>query len=342
MLDDLKMIHERDAQDALGMAERQWQQLAHEYQLPPAFTVEAIDNVVYSAMGGSALAAAVAKRWLNIGVPFEIVREYDVPAFVGKNSLYLVASYSGNTEESIESLRQAKAKGATVVVIATGGTLESMAQEYGAAFLAVPKIANMRYPIWYMLKAIATVFDAVGLTSGRAEELTNQQSWLREQLGAWRPENATTRNEAKQTALELAGKSVVVYSGPQLAAAAYKWKISINENAKQIAWCNEYPEFNHNEFIGWSRQPVSKPYAVVEIRSDLEHPRVQKRFEVSGRLLSGMRPAPLVVLPQGDSLLRQMMYTIGLGDFVSVYAALLNGINPTPLELVDTLKKELS
>lgn len=342
MLDDLKMIHERDGQDALGMAERQWRQLEHDYVMPEGFQPKPVGNVIYSAMGGSALAAAVAKRWLNIDRPFEIVREYDLPASAGADTLCIVASYSGNTEESIESLRQAVSRGAQVVVVATGGTLQEMAEAHGLPFLQVPKVANMRYPIWYMLKAIATVFDAYGITEGKTAELLSQQLWFRDQLGSWRPESATSQNGAKRTALELAGKSVVVYAGPQLASAAYKWKISINENAKQLAWCNEYPEFNHNEFIGWTKQPVAKPYAIIELRSQLEHERVQRRFEVSERLLSGLRPAPLIIQPEGESLLQQVMYSFGLGDFVSVYLALLNGINPTPLELVDTLKKELS
>lgn len=342
MLDDLKMIHGRDVQDALGMAERQWQQLDHDYRLPGTFKPEQIQNVVFAAMGGSALAAVVAKKWLGIGKPFEVVREYDIPAYVTKNTLCIIASYSGNTEESIESLRQAVGKGAVTVVIASGGKLQAMATEHGLPLLQVPKAENMRYPIWYMLKAVATVFEACGLTQGKVAELVAQQAWFREQLGRWRPECATVHNEAKQTALELAGKSVVIYAGPKLSAAAYKWKISINENAKQLAWCNEYPEFNHNEFIGWSRQPVVKPYAVIELRSELEHERVRKRFEVSERLLSGTRPAPLIIKPEGQTLLQQMLYSFGLGDFVSVYLAMLAGINPTPLELVDKLKKELS
>jgi glucose/mannose-6-phosphate isomerase len=342
MLDDLKLIHERDGQDALGMAERQWQQLDHEYAVPDSFRPAQVGKVVYAAMGGSALAAIVAKRWLDIGVPFEVVREYDIPAYVDEHTLCIIASYSGNTEESIESLRQAVAKGAPTVVVATGGRLQELAAVHGLPFLQVPKVEHMRYPIWYMLKAIVTVLEHCGLTQGRMAELMEAQTWLRDGLTAWRPDVATAGNEAKRIALELVGKSVVVYAGPKLSPAAYKWKISINENAKALAWWNEYPEFNHNEFTGWTQQPTVKPYAVIELHSSLEHERVHRRFEVSERLLSGQRPAPVVVTPEGDTLLQQYMYLFGLGDFVSVYLALLANINPTPLETVDKLKKELS
>jgi glucose/mannose-6-phosphate isomerase len=115
----------------------------------------------------------------------------------------------------------------------------------------------------------------------------------------------------------------------------------MNENAKNLAWTNQYPEFNHNEFIGWSSHPVEKPYAVVDLRSSFEHPRIQKRFELSDRLLSGRRPAAHVVEAKGETLIEQLLWTINFGDFVTIYLALLNGVNPSPVELVERFKKEL-
>ena len=115
----------------------------------------------------------------------------------------------------------------------------------------------------------------------------------------------------------------------------------MNENAKNLAWCNQYPEFNHNEFIGWSSHPIAKPMGVVEIQSNLEHERVQKRFGVTQRLLSGMRPEPIVIKPEGDSLIKQLLWSCTLGDFVSIYLALLNGVDPTSVDLVEKFKKDL-
>jgi glucose/mannose-6-phosphate isomerase len=93
--------------------------------------------------------------------------------------------------------------------------------------------------------------------------------------------------------------------------------------------------------MGWTKQPVDKPYAVIELRSNLEHERVQKRFEVTEQLLSGMRPAPIVVKPEGESLLEQLLWVVALGDFVTLYVALLNGLNPAPVDLIEKFKKEL-
>src|SRR5690606_2958611 len=98
-LDDLKVIHERDVEDTLGIAEKQPAQLTHEFEISGDLShLHDVHNVVYAAMGGSALAALFVSAWPKLPVPFEVVREYDLPAFVGPNTLVIAASYSGNTE----------------------------------------------------------------------------------------------------------------------------------------------------------------------------------------------------------------------------------------------------
>ena len=124
--------------------------------------------------------------------------------------------------------------------------------------------------------------------------------------------------------------------------AAYKWKIDVNENAKNTAWANALPEFNHNEFLGWSGDPIQKPFAVIDLLSSFEHPRVQKRFAVTDRLLSGMRPASVNVEAKGDSPLEHMLYLVLLGDMSTTYLAILNNVNPSPVALVEKFKKELA
>jgi len=342
MLDDLKYIHEKDVQDALGVNEKQWQQLQEAFTLPDAFSPDGIQNIVLAGMGGSALSANFVRAWLELPVPFETIRDYDIPAYVGNNTLFVASSYSGNTEETISALEQAAQREALIVVIAAGGRLIDIAKKRDYPYLQLPLISQPRYAALVSLKAFTTLLVAAKVANKESlEELTNSAEWLRDRIQSWVPTVPTKDNQAKQLAQEIIGKSVVVYGGPKMYPAAYKWKISFNENAKHVAWVNQYPEFNHNEFIGWTKQPVDKPYAVIDIRSSLEHARTQKRFEVSERLLSGQRPAPLVVTPQGETLLQQLLWAIALGDFTSLYVALLNGINPTPVDLIETFKKSL-
>ncbi len=341
MIDDLKYIHEKDVVDTLGLAARQWKQLLEKFT--PTITPQfgQIDNVVFAGMGGSALAAEIVKDGLT--VPFQIVRNYDIPAYVGKNTLFFASSYSGNTEETIEALAQAEAKGAQIVVIAAGGKLQQLAAEKNLPFYLLPTVDQPRYAVFYSFKATLTILAAADLMQMDEidAQLQDAAKFLEESVKLWAAEVPTDQNPAKQLAQELMGKSVVVYAGPKMWPAAYKWKISCNENAKQIAWTNQIPEFNHNEFIGWSKQPTDKPYAVIDLRSNLEHPRVQKRFEVTARLLSGMRPEPHVVEIQGDTPAKQMLWAITYGDFVTLYLALLNGLNPAPVDLVERFKKAL-
>jgi glucose/mannose-6-phosphate isomerase len=339
MLDDLQKIHERDPQDALGIAQKQWQQLEEEFDV--AIEPGDFKNVVLSGMGGSALSALVAKSWPSLGVPYEISRGYDIPSYVGPETLFIASSYSGNTEETISALEQAIPTGATIAVIASGGRLEEMAAEHGYPFLKLPGGYQPRHVVFASLKALLVVFDSYGITEGKADELAAMSSKVHEYISRWVADVPTSQNKAKEIALECMGKSVVVYAGTKMSPAAYKWKISFNENAKHVAWWDELPEFNHNEFMGWTEQPEQKPYTVIDLRSSLEHSQIQKRFDISARLLSGKRPEPIVVEAEGTDLLEQLLSTIALGDFVTIYTAILSNVNPTPVSLIEKLKKEL-
>lgn len=343
MLDDLKYIHEKDKEDALGVAEKQWEQLEIDVTPNRPYAFNNVYNVVLSGMGGSALPGVFFASWPALGEPFEISRGYNVPQYVDQDTLVIVSSYSGNTEETLSSLEDARAKGAQIVVVAAGGKLAEKAEEYGLPRITIPAGKQPRMATFGFIKAFTSILEAAGVAkNGSVQELESKVSWLKGEFAEFSPIVGTHNNPAKKLALELAGKTVIVYSGPKLWPVANKLKICINENAKNTAWCNQYPEFNHNEFIGWTSHPVDKPFAVVEIRSNLEHERVQQRFEVTERLLSGNRPHPLVIKPKGDTLIEQLLWTVGFADLVSVYLSLLNGLDPTPVALVEKFKEELN
>lgn len=343
MLDDLRYIHEHDVADALGDVEKQYQQL--QYQFDDVFQDQIdAENIVYAGMGGSALAALLSQTWPAYNKPFEVVRGYDIPAYVSEKTYFIAASYSGNTEETLSALEQAEAKGAHIAIIAGGGKLAEIAEAKNYPLAKLPKATQPRYAALYNLKALVVLLDQAGLLN-RAEEVSKEldqaAEFLKTAVASWLPTVPAKDNRAKQIALDVIGKSAVVYGGPLLWPAAYKWKIGFNENAKHVAWWGQYPEFNHNEFMGWSEQPVDKPYTVIDLRSNLEHPRVQKRFEVTERLLSGRRPAPVVVNAEGETLLEQLLWTVALGDFVTIYTALANGVNPGTSDFVEKFKKSL-
>jgi glucose/mannose-6-phosphate isomerase len=341
MLDDLKYIHERDGQDALGLAEKQYQQLNQSYDLPDLSGD--YQNIVIAGMGGSALSAQLAYNWPGLKIPMAICRGYDIPTFVNESTLFIASSYSGNTEETLSALSQAETSGAKIITIKSGGRLEELSSQRHYVSVVLPRVTQPRYAVFYSFKALVTILQKAGLVDVEQtnRELTKAAGFLESIVGQWRPDVPTEHNYPKQIALELAGKSVVIYSGPKMSSAAYKWKISINENAKNVAWWNQIPEFNHNEMIGWSSHPIEKPYAVVNLLSSYEHQRVQRRFEVTDRLLSGLRPAAVNISAQGETLIEHLLWQVVMGDFTSIYLALLNGVNPTPVDLVEKFKREL-
>jgi glucose/mannose-6-phosphate isomerase len=341
MLDDAKYISQHDKHGALDVISGQAAQLRQQYD----FAVPNITdphNIVVAGMGGSALAAEFIKSWLveELKIPIVISRDYTLPAFVDKHSLVIASSYSGNTEETLSALEDAKSKGAVICVMSAGGKLEQIARDENYPFIQIPAGMQPRLTVLYGAKALANLLEKMKLTNGLVSQLEAQADWLAEEVSYFAQNIPTGDNPAKQIAEKLVGHPAVMYGGPTLAMPAMKWKIDINENAKVVAFWNQLPEFNHNEFIGWSNSK-EKMARVVQLHSSLDSDRIKKRFEVSNRLLSGMMPAPIVVEAQGETKLQQMLWTMLLGDFVSGYLAFLNGVDPIPVDLIEKLKKEL-
>lgn len=341
MLDDPKYIAQYDRSNGFAMVAGQAQQLRQTYDFQnPTLDKEDIQNVVLAGMGGSALAAEFFRSWQSdkLSVPFDIVRGYSLPHYVGKNTLLIVSSYSGNTEETLSCLEQAKTTGATIVYMSAGGKLAEAGKE--GTLLSIPDGVQPRLSVLFGVKALATLFESIGLVEGAVSELETNAEWLLEEVTHFATNIPEKDNIAKQVAKQLVGTPTVVYGGPTLGFAAMKWKIDINENAKNIAFWNQLPEFNHNEFIGWGN-PKHPMLKVVQLHSNLDNDRIKKRFEVSNRLLSDNMPAPIVVTAHGETKLQQMLWTMLLGDFVATYLALLNQVDPIPVDLIEKLKKEL-
>jgi glucose/mannose-6-phosphate isomerase len=342
ILDDMQRIAQFDSQNALKIAESEPEQLGYASEIVnPVSVGETPNKIVITGMGGSPLAALLAKTWLNLPVPLEIVREYNLPAYVDKQTLVIATSYSGNTEETLSALKDAEDRQAKIGIITSGGKLLDIAKAKNYPHVLLPVHIQPRMTVFYGLRALLHLFEEFGEVAGKFDELASVSDWLEQEVKQWTADKPASQNLAKQLAEHAVGKTQVIYAGPLMAPVAYKWKISFNESSKNVAFWNELPEFNHNEFIGWSSHPVEKPFAVFDLISSLEHPRVLKRFEITDRLLSGKRPKSVPVQLQGDTVLKQMLWGSVLADFVTIYLAVLNGVNPTPVDLVEKLKTEL-
>jgi glucose/mannose-6-phosphate isomerase len=345
MLDDLNVIQQRDPGNALNVAKLQYEQASFAVEIINKVGVtRPIENIVIAGMGGSALAAILLKTWLKpeLKMPMEIVRTYDLPAYVDQSTLFVASSYSGNTEETVSCLEQAAAKGAQVVIIASGGKLLDYAKTNNVMHVQLPSNFQPRMAMIYNLCALISMFVNFEIVSvDKFNAIRSSAEWLKAETSKWANDVPIENNYAKQLALQAVGKTAIFYGGTLTAPVAYKWKISFNENAKNVAFCNELPEYNHNELLGWTSHPVEKPFVVFDIVSKLEHPRILKRFEITDKLLSGMRPKAIAINLPGETDIQQLLWGSILADFVSIYVAILNGVDPTPVPIIEKLKVEL-
>lgn len=347
MLDDKNILKQRDSGGALDVAASEWQQASYDATVEQGdHDGRAIHNIVLAGMGGSALAALLVKSWLKdvIPVPFEVVREYTLPKYVDESTLVLVSSCSGNTEETLSCLDDALTKKAQVAILTSGGKLLERAKSADIGYVLLPDRSQLepRMTTIAQIRSLTQLLVHFNIIDRKYfEQIAEASDWLRSESELWEKSVNVEGNYAKLMALIAVGKTPVFYGGSLMAPLAYKWKISWNENAKNVAFWNYLPEFNHNEFIGWTSHPVEKPFAVFDLVSELEHPRIQKRFALSDRLLSGLRPKSTIVPVQGDSVLKQLLWGCILADFVSIYVAILNNVDPTRVDLIEKFKVEL-
>lgn len=342
ILDNQNIVDQRDPDGAYKVIANEWQQLTDDFKIEQAKDVLPVQKVVVAGMGGSALAADLAKDWLDFEVPYEVVKDYDIPAYVDEHTLFIANSFSGNTEETLEALDKAMQRGAQVIAIGKGGKLLDVARERDIPFVTLVWDYQPRMGMFFHLRALVQVLVTYGVVErAKLEEMAAVGSWLQQETAHWEQAVPGYENLAKQLAVRCAGKTPLIYAGDHAGSLAYKWKISFNENSKNVAFTNEFPEFNHNELTGWGSHPVEKPFAIINLRSSFDHPRITRRFEVTEKLLSGLRPAAKNVDLQGDTKIAQLLWGCVLADFVSVYLGILNGVNPMRVELVEKLKKEL-
>jgi glucose/mannose-6-phosphate isomerase len=346
MLDDQNVLKQRDGQGALEVAAHLYEQASYDVVLEyAAHDQRPLTSVVIAGMGGSALAADIAKVLLKdtLTIPLEVVKGYDLPGYVNASTLVIASSHSGNTEETVSCLNQAIGIGAQIAVTATGGKLHDLAAAHEIMYASMPHDTQPRMAVFYNLRCILRLLVEFGIIESPIyDEVAAHEEWLLAESSKWGKEVGVEQNYAKQLALLAVGKTPVFYGGALTAPVAYKWKISWNENAKNVAFWNFYSEFNHNEFLGWTSHPIEKPFVIFDLRSHLEHPQIQKRFELSDRLLSGMRPKAHVVELAGDTLIQQTLWACILADFVSIYVAILNNVDPTQVDLIEKFKRELA
>jgi glucose/mannose-6-phosphate isomerase len=302
-------------------------------------------NIVVSGLGGSAIGGDILRTYAlkRAKIPVVVVRDYDIPAFVDQDTLFLAVSYSGNTEETLSAYSQARQQKASVICITTGGKLQAMAEEDGYGVVKIPAGLVPRAATGYLFAPLALLLEELGLVAGARQELQETVSVLRDMRETLHPAIDAPANQARVIARELKDTLPVIWGTSGLSeVAALRWKAQINENAKSPAYYNIFPELNHNEIVGFEvpRQLLSS-FTCIILRDKNEHGQVKKRIEISKDIIKDQVKNIVEVNSQGESFLARFYSLIYTGDYASVYLALEYGINPTPVKVIDYLKEKL-
>jgi len=349
-LDDAKAIARFDSEDMLGhiselpqQCRNAWEQ-AREIEIPSGYGN--IDHLVIVGMGGSAIGGALLQDLASdqCDVSTTVIRGYELPAFVsGQDALVVACSYSGNTEETLSCFQEALDREARVVAITTGGKLAGLAREANAPLVQFGYQSQPRAALGYSFVLLLGMVHRLGLIQGYARDIAAAAEVMEE----WREETRagvpSAENPAKQLAEALSGKLPVVYGAGFLAATANRWKTQFNENAKSWAFFEQLPELNHNSVVGLGMPDVVREHSVVVmLRSSLESRRLRERWDVTAQVLEREGVTSTEVWGRGQSKLAQMLSLIQFGDYVSFYAAMLNEVDPTPVETIAFLKARLA
>jgi len=303
-------------------------------------------NIVCTGLGGSAIGADIARSYIadDAATPLFVNRNYTLPRFVGPNTLVITSSYSGNTEETLSAYADARAKGARIVAITSGGALKKRADADGFPVVVIPGGLPPRCALGYSFFPLLAILGKAGVIKDRTADIDEAiKVMVRLRDGTIGPLVTGKRNLAKAVARQLYGKYPVIYGGQDhIDAVVTRWRGQLAENAKTLGSSHVFPEMNHNEIVGWDNpKTLLKDFAVVILRDAGDHPRIARRIDVTKAILKKSAAGIVEVRSSGRGLLARIFSLVYTGDFVSYYLAILNRRDPTPVERIAYLKEQL-
>ena len=293
-------------------------------------------NVVVTGLGGSGIGGSIVQNYVfdTLKIPFIVNKDYFLPSFVNKNSLVIVCSYSGNTEETIEAMKQASKVKATVMCITSGGKVAEIAGKKGLDCVLVPAGMPPRACLGYSLVQILFVLKHFGLIDNQFEK---EIATTIKQMKAGEKE---TEKKAKAIAKKMLGKLPIIYSAATYEGVAIRFRQQINENSKMLCWHAAIPEMNHNELVGW--RDDAKDKVVILLRNADDYERVQARMEINKKVFKKYTPNIIEIYSEGKSYWEKAFYLIHLTDWVSVILADLRELDATEVKVIDFLKGSLA
>lgn len=297
---------------------------------------KSFSNVVLTGLGGSGIGGSIIQNYVfdKLKVPFVVNKDYFLPAFVNNNSLVIVSSYSGNTEETLAAMQQAIKARATVVCITSGGKVAELAKKKKIDCILVPAGMPPRSCVGYSMVQAMFVLQHFGLVKD------NFEKDVKASIKLIKDEVKDIHKKAKAIAGKLNGKLPIIYAAADFEGVAVRFRQQINENSKMLCWHHVIPEMNHNELVGWRDKDKNK--AVVILRNDDDYERVKLRMDLNKQIIKKYTPNIIEITSKGKSYWEKVFYFIHLTDWVSVYLADLHKQDATEVKVIDFLKGELA
>jgi glucose/mannose-6-phosphate isomerase len=307
--------------------------------------VSKVQNVVLNGLGGSAIGGDLLKSYLagELTIPFLVNRHYALPKFVGKSTLVIISSYSGNTEETTAAFKEALKRGAKILCISSGGEVTKIARKHKLPLIVIPGGLPPRAALGYSFFPLLIALGKLGLIRNKAKEIKEALAILKTKSDEYgSPDPAS--NRSIQLAEQLQNRIGVVYSSVErFDAVATRWRGQMAENGKSLMFGHVLPEMNHNELVGWKALTNQmRDMQVIMLRDKDDHPRVRIRMDVTRGVIAEHTTHLTEVWSEGQSLLARIFSLVCLGDWTSFYLAILHGIDPSPVRVIDFLKEELS
>ena len=263
-----------------------------------------------------------------------MVRDYELAPWASPENLILCMSYSGNTEETLACFEGAEALGAQRLVATTGGALADAARAADVPVIGIPSGLQPRAAVGYMFAIAAETAGVIEAAAPIRTEIDAAAAWLAGEQDALIARSAAV-------ASELAGQVPVIYGCDLTVPVAYRWKTQINENAKQHAFTHELPELDHNEIVGWDERGTGGPFAAVFLEDSDQHPRLRERAEETAKLIEPGAEAVLRIETEGETRTARVLWSVMLGDLVSLQLAAKRGVEPSSVEVIERLKDQL-
>ncbi len=348
-LDDMKLYPRVDPEGMLARIKELPMQCRQAWQAVMKMALPAdyrnVNRVVVLGMGGSAIGGDLVRTLVTAEakIPIIVHRDYGLPAYVDDKTLLIASSYGGNTEETLSGFEAALKTGAKKLAITSGGKLAKLAETHHVPVFKIEYKAQPRAALGFSFIPTLGILQKLGFISDKSADVAEAVEVL-EKLSARLDEKSPLKsNPAKQLAQKLHGRLPVIYGAGITAEVARRWKGQFNENSKTWAFYEVFPELNHNATVGFPLpKEVASKIRVVLLRSPTFDLRIQLRYVVTCELLEKAGVAFDFVDAEGKSPLAQMVSLISFGDYVSYYLAILNKVDPTPVEAIDYFKKRLA